>query len=117
MWVVWVVSGDVWTPHVERIERTLMARVGGPYASYRHIAPDDPAVDLQPETAGTVPGSWLIDSERGDTRRVWRIEIEQVHLCPGGAPGWRVGAHGVGAGAGRARWRSQQMPHFSSNRP
>ncbi len=87
MWVVRVVSGNVWTPHVERIERAEMARAGDAYASYRHIAPDDPAVYLQPEAAGTISRSWLIDGEGGDMRRVWRIEGECIHLSPGGGAG------------------------------
>jgi hypothetical protein len=45
------------------------------------------------------------------------MEVERIDLYPGGAIDARAGGHGVGAGAGRARWRSQQMPHFSSNRP
>ena len=103
MWVVWIVSGDVWPPHVRRKKRAWLARAGDLYASYRSIAPDDPAVDLQPKAAGTVPWLWLIDSERGDIRRVWRMEGERIHLSPGGATEKRTGAHGVGAGAGRAR--------------
>jgi hypothetical protein len=87
MRVVRVVSGDIWTPDVERMERALMSRAGDAYASYRSIAPNDPAVDLQPEAAGTVPGSWLIDGERGDIRRIRRIECERIHLSPGGATG------------------------------
>jgi hypothetical protein len=54
----------------------LVGRAGDAYASYRSIAPDDPAVDLQPETTGTVSGSRLIDSERGDMRRVRGMEAE-----------------------------------------
>ena len=103
MWVVRIVSGDVWPPHVERKERAWLGRAGHAYASYRSIAPDDPAIDLQPKAAGTVPGSRLIDSERGDMRRVRRMKGERVHLGPGGATGLSTEAHGVGAGAGRAR--------------
>ena len=103
MWVVRIVSGDIWPPHVERNERAWLSRAGDTYASYRSIAPDDPAIDLQPKAAGTVSGSRLIDSERGDMRRVRRMEGERIHLGPGGATGWRTGAHGVGAEAGRAR--------------
>src|SRR5215211_5361667 len=114
--MVWVVCGDVWTPHIERIVGALMDSGSGAYALYRHIPTDDPAIDFQPVTPGSVPGPWLIDGERGDSSRVWRMEVERIHLNPGGAVVCRTGAHGVGAGAGRARWRSQQMPHFSSKR-
>ena len=103
MWTARIIDGDVWPPHVERIERAWLTRAGDPYASYRSMAPDDPAVDLHPEAAETVPGPRLIDRERGDIRRVWRMEDERINLSPGAATERRTGAHGVGAGAGRAR--------------
>ena len=103
MWVLWVVRGDVWTPHVERIEGAAMTQAGGAYPLQRPISPDDPAIDLQPETARTVPGLWLIDGERGRSRSIWRFVVERFHLNPGGVVVSRTGAHEGDAGAGWVR--------------
>jgi len=80
MEMVWIIRGDVGPSYSEEMDGALMAQARNAYASNRLNPPDDPAVDLQSEARSTVAGSWLIDGERENSRRAWRIELERIDL-------------------------------------
>jgi hypothetical protein len=96
-------GGNIWTPDIERGAVAWAIRTLRTYTSHGALEPNDPAIDLQPKSARTVPGSWLIDGECGDTCRSGRFEIECIHHDPGSAAVCSTGAHGGDGGGEWAR--------------
>ena len=79
-----VISGNIRPPHLERIEAARFVLDYCTYTLHGHLVTEDPAVDLKTRTAESLANSRLVDSKRGDLFGVRLMDIEGLHLDPGG---------------------------------
>ena len=84
MLMAWIIGSDIRASHLKRIEAAMLVLDECTYTLHGRLVTEDPAVDLKTRTAESLTNSGLVDSKRGDHFGVRLMEIEGLHLDPGG---------------------------------